>query len=293
MRYSISIIPCNSDAGVAMKRASLMTCFVAAGFLLAAPLFASETFTIGVAPHTSSRIIVEMYQPLRTYLENALGFRVDVVTAPDFDEFARRGLARSYDLAVTTSHQARLFQTDAGYLPMLTYHAEFRSVALAAVDGPIRKPSDLAGKTVLGLSPTSQVTMWGDHWLKANRIRTPPMKYVSASDSIAQLVAAGEAAAGFTSLANYQKLPDELRARLRILAQSGPMPGRVYLLTPRRTAERKKIETALWAFAATPEAKRYFQVNQLEGFRKLKPNELGSMESYAAEVRKTIKEKTP
>ena len=30
---------------------------------------AQEGFVIGVAPHTSARVIMEMYQPLRLYLE--------------------------------------------------------------------------------------------------------------------------------------------------------------------------------------------------------------------------------
>ena len=52
---------------------------------------ASDSLTIGVAPHTSARVILEMYQPLRIYLEKVLGRTVEIVTAPDFDTFARRG----------------------------------------------------------------------------------------------------------------------------------------------------------------------------------------------------------
>ena len=55
---------------------------------------AKDTFVIGVAPHTSARVILEMYQPLRVYMEKALGMPVEVATAPDFDTFARRGLAQ-------------------------------------------------------------------------------------------------------------------------------------------------------------------------------------------------------
>ena len=114
------------------------------------------------------------------------------------------------------------------------------------------------------------------------------MKYVSASDSVAQLVAAGDAAAGFTSLANYQKLNPELRSRLRIIAESKSMAGRVYVLNKRHAAIQKKINTALWDFAATPEAKKYFETNKLEGYRKLHPAELKEMDRYAAELRKVL-----
>ena len=257
--------------------------------LMNLPAFAADNFVVGVAPHTSARVILEMYQPLRQFLEQNLGRPVDIVTAPDFNEFARRALAQQYDLAITTGQQARLLQTDANYLPLLTYKADFKAVVLVAANGQIKKPSDLKGKNVLGLSPTSQVTLWGQHWLKENRVESLPVTFVSASDSVAQLVVAGDAAAGFTSLANYQKLTPEMRPQLRVLAESPNMPGRVYMLNARQKGLQKKIDTILWKFAATPEAKKYFSDNKLEGYRKLKAKELNTMDNYAAEVRNILK----
>ena len=249
---------------------------------------AGDNFVIGVAPHTSARVILEMYQPLRVYMEKELGKPVEIATAPDFDTFARRGLVQEFDLAITTGQQARLLQIDAKYLPLLTYKAEFKAMAVVAAAGAIKKPADLKGQPVLGLSQTSQVTLWGAHWLKENKAAVASLKYVSASDSVAQLIITGEAAAGFVSLANYQKLTPEVRGQLRILVESKPMAGRVYLLNSRHRALQKKIDTALWAFAATPEAIQYFENNKLEGYRKLRVNELKEMDGYAGEVRKVL-----
>jgi len=249
---------------------------------------AADTFVIGVAPHTSARVILEMYQPLRQYLEKTLDMPVEIVTAPDFDTFARRGLSQQYDLAVTTGHQARLFQVDGGYVPLLTYKADFKAVALVTVGGPIHRPSDLKGKQMLGLSPASLVTLWGLRWLKENRIDSASVKHVSASDSVAQLVISGNAAAGFMSLTNYQKLAPDVRKQLRILAKSKTMAGRVYVLNRRNATLRKKIDAALWTFAATPQAKTYFETNKLGGYRTLHTNELKDMDPFANEVRKVL-----
>lgn len=250
---------------------------------------AKDNFVIGVAPHTSARVILEMYQPLRVYLEQALGRPVEATTAPDFDTFARRGLAQEFDLAITTGQQARLLQVDAKYIPLLTYKADFKSMVLVAAGDFIQKPEDLKGKPVLGLSPTSQVTLWGQHWLKEKKVEVASIKYVSASDSVAQLVISGEAAAGFVSLANYQKLTPEVRGQLRILAESKPMAGRVYLLNSRHAASQKKMDAVLWAFSATPAAKLYFETNKLEGYRKLRAAELKEMDPYANEVRTVLR----
>jgi len=264
--------------------------FLGATLSLAAWSASAQTpavFHLGIAPHTSARVILEMYQPLRAHLEKALGTPVEVVTAPDFTEFAKRMLHQDYDLVVTTGHQARLAQTDADYIPLLTYSADFRAVALVAGSSKAKTAKDLLGKPVLGLSPTSLVTLWGQHWLKQNG-NNETLKYVSASDSVARLVLSGEAAAGFTSLANYQSLSRDLQAQMRFLVISEPLAGRVYMLNKRQAARKDTIDAALTSFAASPEGKAYFEKYKLEGYRKLKPKELEQMEPYAKEVRTSL-----
>lgn len=248
-------------------------------------------FVLGVAPHTSARVILEMYQPLRRQLEAALKQPVEVQTAPDFSEFARRALHQEYDIAITTGHQARLYQVDAAYLPVLTYKADFKAVALVDKNGPIRTPADLKGRNVLGLSPTSLVTLWGQQWMKKQNLADLPIRYVSAADSVSRQVLAGEAAAAFTSLANFQKLPADQQIRLRILAESEPMAGRVYMLNSRWSKERKAIDKALWSFASSEEGKAYFAQNKLDGYRALKPRELEAMDPYVAEMRQVLTDK--
>ena len=248
----------------------------------------APVFRLGVAPHTSARVIVEMYQPLRLQIEKALGVTVEVVTAPDFTEFARRMLRQEYDLVITTGHQARVGQTDADYTPLLTYSADFRAVALVADSSPYRSVKDLKGKPVLGLSPTSLVTLWGEHWLQQNGNKAP-LRYVSASDSVARLVLVGEAAAGFVSLANFQSLPRDLQSKMRFLVISDPLAGRVYLLNKRQLVRKAEIDATLASFADSADGKTYFEKYKLDGYRKLKPKELEAMEPYAREVRKTLK----
>lgn len=263
---------------------------LAATLLLTASWAQAQTsgvFRLGIAPHSSARVILEMYQPLRQHLEKTLGMPVEVLTAPDFTEFARRMLRQEYDIAVTTGHQARLAQTDAQYLPLLTYGADFRAVALVAGNSPYKTAKDLVGKPVLGLSPSSLVTLWGQHWLKQNG-NTDKIRYISASDSVARLVLSGEAAAGFTSLANYQNLARDVQAQMRFLVISDPLAGRVYMLNNQQAARKAQIDAALSAFAASPEGKAYFQKYQLEGYRSLKPKELELMEPYAKETRLTL-----
>jgi phosphonate transport system substrate-binding protein len=247
-----------------------------------------DSFKIGVAPHTSARVILEQYQPLRLYLEKALAEPVEIITAPDFTEYARRAMNQEYDLAITTGHQARMLQADAHYLPLLTYKADFKAIAVVAGNSPARAAKDLKG-TVLGLSPTSLVSLWGIHWLKDEGGKDITIRHVSAADSVAQLILSGEAVAGFMSTANFSKLAPDVQARLRVLDESDSLAGRVYLLNGRLAARQKAVDKALWAFAETPEAKKYFESTKLDGYRKLRPKELEKMERYADEVRQVLR----
>lgn len=248
----------------------------------------ADSFKVGVAPHTSARVIVAQYQPVRLALEQALGQAVDIVTAPDFTEYARRAMNQEYDLAITTGHQARMLQADAGYQPLLTYKADFKAIAVIAADSSARKAADLAGGTVLGLSPTSLVTLWGIHWLKDAAVKEATLRHVSAADSVAQLILKGEAVAGFMSTANFAKLAPAVQARLKVLEESEPMAGRVYVLNRRDAARQAVIDRALWGFADSPAGREYFEANKLDGYRKLRPRELEKMERYADEVRQVL-----
>ena len=174
---------------------------------------------------------------------------------------------------------------------MLTYQADFKALMVVAADSAYRQPADLAGTTVMGLSPSSLVTLWGTHWLHRNDVRNVQLRYVSASDSAVHQVLSREASAATVSLANFQNLKPEMRERLRVLAESLPLVGRVYLLAPRLARRRAEILDALWAFAATAEARAYFERYRLGGYRAIGDRELLEMAPYANEVRQALQER--
>ena len=264
----------------------------AMAWLLGAACFAMASdmpFRVGVAPHTSARLILQQYQPLRASLEKGLGQPVEIATAPDFTDFARRALRGEYDLAITTGHQALLLRDDAHYLPLVTYRAPFQAVVVGLASMPAgSSAAQLNGKTVLGLSPSSLVTLWGIHWLEQNKVKPQRMQFISAADSMAQFVIQHDAVVGFMSQANYEKLSAETRAQLRVVARSPEMAGRIYLLHPRLASRQAQLMRLIQQFGQSAEGMQYFQENKLDGYRLLKPGELEVMRPYADEVRRTL-----
>lgn len=272
--------------------ACVVFCF---GSLLASGVKAAEPVSergllIGVAPHTSVRALFASYQPLSLFLQNALQRDVRVVSAPNFEEFLRRAMAGRYDIAITTGHQARLLQLDAGFLPLLTYQADFRVVWVkAANNSAIHRLEDLNGQKVLSLGPGSLTALWSAQQLVERGVAPAEVGYVSASDSVVELILAGTAKAASLTQANIDRLPLDVRQKLHVFESSPSFLGRVYMLNPRRADEYAAIRHALDAFTRTEAAQAYFQSNQLVGYREVQPAELELMEPYAQLLREQIK----
>ena len=121
----------------------------------------ADSFKVGVAPHTSARFILEQYQPLRTYLSKALGVEVEIVTAPDFTEFARQAVGQKYDIAITTGHQARMLHFERVLDDLHKVHHGKRNKATIAISRTIPTTHHIvfwpAGLT---WPPNSRSTNW-------------------------------------------------------------------------------------------------------------------------------------
>jgi len=261
-----------------------------AGVKAAEPTLDGKTLVIGVAPHTSARALFTSYQPLRLFLQTRLQRDVRIVSAPNFEEFMRRALAGRYDIAITTGHQARLLQTDVVFLPLVTYQADFRVVWVKAANNQtIKRLEDLNGRKVLSLGPGSLTWLWSRQQLTERGVVPANVGFVSASDSVAELIVSGAVAAAALSQANVDRLDARLGRQLQVFERSPSFLGRVYMLHPRLADEYASLRQALAAFALTDAAQTYFQRSKLSGYREVQSAELVAMEPYAQALREQIK----
>ena len=264
------------------------------GLLLSVGVKAAEprsgnTFVIGVVPVNSARALFASYQPLRLFLQTRLQRDVRIVTAPNFEEFMRRALQGRYDLAITAGHQARALQTDAGFLPLVAYQADFRVVWVKAANNPsIMRLEDLNGRKVLSLGVSSLAWLWGRQDLAERGVVPANVGFVSASDSVAELILAGGGAAAVLTQVGVDQLNANVRRQLQIFERSPSFVGRVYMLNPRFADEYTSLRQALDAFALTEAAQTYFQRSKLLGYRDVQPADLDAMEPYAQALREQL-----
>jgi len=84
--------------------------------------YAQEPVRIGIAPHSSARIIMETHHDVKSFLEKQFGRSVEIVTAKSFSEFSKRcNEGKSYDMIITSPNLAYLAQHIAHYQPLMTY----------------------------------------------------------------------------------------------------------------------------------------------------------------------------
>lgn len=241
---------------------------------------AAESILIGIAPHSSARIILESHASLRSFLEARLGRNVEIVTAPTFSEFTRRSLQGQYDLLITSPHLALLAQEQAGYKPLMTYTQGLETVLISRTETlPEKRPL-----VIFGLDPISFVTLTGlDELQKRGIIKEHDVNvsYASASDSTALAVIQGKADVAIMSWPNYTKLNDEIKKQVAVSWRSEPKPSRVYLAKAGKGIDDSTWEQVINAFSVSPEGISHLEENKLKGFRPLNNEDLSGVRSLA------------
>lgn len=245
-----------------------------------------NTINIGIAPHSSTRVILETHQDLRVFFEKYFQRPVQIVTAKSFSEFAQRSNQGDYyDLILTSPNLALLAQKYGGYTPLLTYTKGLTSVIIAK-DKDILKNKKYPFK-VIGLDPVSFATLTAEEWLESQGLyegKEINFTYTSASDSAATILLNNQADMSIISLPNYLKLSDEMKNSISLIYQSSPKPSRIYLAKTTNGITLEEWKKALDAFSKSPEGLAHLEVTKLEGFRETKTDELDNLDRISAKT---------
>ncbi len=246
-----------------------------------------NSIKIGIAPHSSTRIILQSHQDLRIFLQKYFKRPVQILTAKNFSEFTKRSNQGTYyDLILTSPNLAVLAERLGGYTPLMTYTKGLSTIILAT-NKDILKSKKLPLK-VIGLDPVSFPTLDAQEWLdKKGFVDGDKVKYsyTSASDSSISILLNNNADMIILSLPNYIKLmTKKTKDLVHIIYQSKPKPSRIYLAKSANGITLEEWEKALDEFSKSPEGKRLLEVTKLEGFKKIKPEDLDNLDSIVAKT---------
>lgn len=113
-----------------------------------------DTIRMAVFPYKSPKSIIEVFGPLAGRLEEKLGKKVQLVSAPDAASFLAKGLAGEYDLALP-SMTVYYRMLPAGYTVIAKGVPSFRGGAIVRKDSEIRTIKQCRGKKVAAIGEHS------------------------------------------------------------------------------------------------------------------------------------------
>jgi phosphonate transport system substrate-binding protein len=192
--------------------------------LLAAPASGQQNrerfqpLSFGVVPQQSATALVRSWGPFLAWLSRESGVPLTFATAPDIPEFENRLRAGAYDLAYMNPWHYVRFHEVAGYRALARQmDHSIQGLVVVAADSPITDIDMLRGQSLAFPAPRAfAASLLPRASLRARDIKITP-RYVSSHDSVYLSVAKGLYPAGGGIVRTLNNMPDEVRARLRIL----------------------------------------------------------------------------
>lgn len=251
----------------------------------------------GLFPNLSTRLLLELHQPLADFLALKLKRPVYLETAPDFASFVTRTRQGHYDLLLTAPHLAYLANAEAGYLPLYTYANPIQGMLVVRKDAPFQALKDLHGKTIAFADPLAIVVIMMELELSHADLQAG-RDYVrldaGSHNNAALLVAQGKAQGGVLGVMSYQRLNNEIKSALRPLAFTRPVLSQVYLVNPRLpAADQNTVHAALAEFAGSAPGRAFMENGNLGGLVPVSVKELQEYKSFGEEAARRLDKERP
>lgn len=249
-------------------------------FSSAAPLAAApkaKAFTLGVFPYLSPNQMVEQLSPLVKRMEQALGRKITMVSAPDFMSYVERTAKGEYDLVLTAPHMGRLAQTRDGWQLVVMTGQQTATVILVRKESGIETIEDLRGKRMAVGNRRSVTYLLAEEALAKKGLSLGKGKDVEVVETatfsnVVQSVFLREVEAGATPTLLWDKwvgVNEEQHRQLReIFRAQKPAPPSFLVMMPPKTDEAtiRRLRESLLQFHTTPQGKDFFQKSQFESF---------------------------
>lgn len=225
----------------------------------------------GVFPYKSPRSIIEIFAPLAARLEEKLGRKVRLVSAPDAETFLARGKSGEYDLALPAVTVYYKMQP-AGYRAIARGVPSFWGGVIVLRESEIRTPNDFKGRKVAAIGGHSYASyLFFKKQLEEKGLvpgKDVEFHFLGKLDSILYGVVNRKYDAGVVRLDSLEA-PDfaAFRERFRVVARSPEIPQFPFVvkddLDARTVSAIQEVLTAL--SPERPKDREILQSLQIDG----------------------------
>jgi len=230
---------------------------VAASVLAAQPLHAQPpALRIAVVPFLSPAVMLAAFRPLREHLARELGRTVELYTARSFAALLTQIQHAPDDLTLVAAHIARLAERDWGFTPLAATLEQTTAQLLVRADSRWADAQALRGGSLGLLDRRALPAIVTMTWLHARGLeadRDYRVVVQPSADSALHALARGNIDALTLAASQLQVVPPSTPRNERVLADTGAMPGPVYIARPRLgTDELGRLRAALLRFEPDP-----------------------------------------
>lgn len=273
-----------------MKR--LFVLLLAGGTLLSSPAWAQEVMSIGIVPYLTPNVLMVLFKPLRTHLEQDIGCSFDLYTSPDVRTFVTRIRKPDFDLVVTSAHTSRLAQLEGGYQPLVRFSGPLRAAVIAGRNASqINRLEDLRGKRIA-------IT---DRSILVNIVLLKTLSEIGLSEKDLQLVpvnsqntgilavARGDADAAIIAHFALDQIPLEQRDGVRVIHTSADLPNVMILAkNGMQPALVERLRNSLLHLPDTPDGKAFLQKSRFVGIQTVDEALMKTLDPLMPEMRKQL-----
>ena len=266
-----------------------------ASLVYAESITSNKPFEIGVVPYLSARSLVANYEPMRVFLEKALGKPVKIYTASGFKQFFLNAKHGDYDLVITASHFARILQKDYQYTPLVRFASVGQASIVTAQNSPVKTVQDLRQQIIAMPDQLSLATIVVLSYLRENGLK-PVTDYqlleVPSFASAILSVQKGEAMAAVTAPGILAQMPKELKESVRTVANTGEFLRNIFLTHPRiKNKYADQIKHALLKFGnETNEGKQFLISTNSGAIVPVSTKDMNSLDRYISETKRLLNE---
>jgi phosphonate transport system substrate-binding protein len=254
---------------------------------------AAQTFTVGVLPIHSTRVLVERYEPLRAYLERALRRSVRIESAPDFARFQERTLRGDFDLAITAAHFARMAQRDLDFQPLAQFQPDHDALLIYNAERPLATPGELKGRRLAVIDRLAITVMAALRYLDDQGLESDIDYQVvehRTHASVVQSLVSGLSAAAVTTSQGLLQIPEDMRRKVVVHQHIADIPAFILVAKaglPRTQADR--IRTLLLAFPRMAEGRQFLRQTGYTAIRPAGETVMRRGDAYLKETRKALR----
>ncbi|MFB1488590.1 MULTISPECIES: phosphate/phosphite/phosphonate ABC transporter substrate-binding protein [unclassified Thiocapsa] len=252
---------------------------------------------IPVLPYLSTERLLTLYEPLRRHLQESLDRPVRIVTSPDYRSFIA-AVAQGNDLLVlNAAHMARLAEVDSGYGSILQTTNPLYALLIVRAEDPVAEVADLRGTRVVTPDPLALITLMGHRMLRDAGLTPSTEVEMPTADThnnaLKRLLGDESIRAAIVSNRAFTTLDEDVRARLRILADGanlGGIPSIVYQTGPGSGgASRAFLTREILHFANdTPAGRAMMQTLGHGGLREVTEADRAAIDPFVPATRKVL-----